>query len=66
MLNIDSTLSDDGLIVTRKPLDSNRNPYGSGKTYTATVTDVDDGESDTNQGSQHAQLKIIAQPSKVA
>lgn len=57
---------DDSIIVTRKPLDSNRNPFGTGTTWTGTLSDVNDGDSDTNQGGEHSTLELTMQPSRIA
>lgn len=52
-------------VYNRRPLDSNRNPVGSGRTWTCTITAVNEPDSDSNSENEPAVLEIELQPGGV-
>ncbi|HTE59678.1 MAG TPA: hypothetical protein VK631_04960, partial [Solirubrobacteraceae bacterium] len=57
---------EDAIIINRKPLGSDNNPVGKGRTWTGTITNVNEPDSDTNSENEPAVVEITMQPSGVA
>lgn len=55
--------AEDAAIVGRRPLDKDRNPYGTGRKWTGTITAIREPESDTNTTNDKAVLTIEIDPS---
>jgi hypothetical protein len=53
-------------VVNRRPLDNNRNPSGVGRTWTCTITAVNEPDSDSTSENERSVLEVELQPGGVA